>query len=67
MDMKLKQFGHIYRMDDNRLVKVVVFGLHDGREKQAGNGLMTSKNGARQTSTLSSKNGARQTSILSSA
>jgi len=48
MDWKLKLFGHICRMDDNRLVKVVVFGIMDGknkREDQAGNALMTQKNG----------------------
>ena len=33
MEMKLKLFGHICRMDDNRLVKVVVFGIMDGKNK----------------------------------
>jgi len=70
MDRKLKLFGHISRMDDNRLVKVVVFGMINGKtseEDQARNGSMTSKNGARQTFTLSSKNAARLTFTLSSA
>jgi len=33
MDMKLKLFGNISWMDDNRLVKVVVFGMLDGKNK----------------------------------
>ena len=31
MERKLKLFGHICRMDDNRLVKNVVFGIMDGQ------------------------------------
>jgi len=53
MDRKQKLFGH--RMDDNRLVKVAVCGMMDGKtseEGRAGNGSKKSKNGARQTSTL---------------
>jgi len=45
----------ICRMDDNRLLKNIVFGIMDGQNKrgnQAGNGLMTSWIGARKTSTL---------------
>jgi len=33
MDRKLKLFSHICRTDDNRLVKVVVFGMMDGKNK----------------------------------
>jgi len=31
MGRKLKLFGHICRMDDNRLVKNVVFGIVEGQ------------------------------------
>jgi len=34
MERKLKLFGHIYRMDDNRLVKNVVFGIIDGLNRR---------------------------------
>jgi len=33
-DRKLKLFGHICRMDDNRLVKIVVFGMMNGKNKR---------------------------------
>jgi len=47
MDRKLKLFSHIYRIDDNRLVKVVVFETGKTSEQdQAVSGLMISKNGA---------------------
>ena len=31
MERKIKLFGHICRMDDNRLVKNVLFGIMDGQ------------------------------------
>jgi len=34
MERKLKLFGHICRMDDNRLVKNVVFGIIDGTKQE---------------------------------
>jgi len=34
MERKLKLFGHICRMDDNRLVKNVVFGIIDGLNRR---------------------------------
>jgi len=34
MEWKLKLFGHICRMDDNRLVKNVVFGIIDGLNRR---------------------------------
>jgi len=34
IDRKLKLFGHISRMDDNRLVKVMVSGMMDGKNKR---------------------------------
>ena len=34
MERKIKLFGHIFRMDDSRLVKNVVFGIMDGRNRR---------------------------------
>ena len=34
MEWKLKLFGHIRRMDDNQLVKNVVFGIMDGPNRR---------------------------------
>jgi len=34
MERKLKLFWHIWRMDDNRLVKNVVFGIIDGLNRR---------------------------------
>ena len=34
MERKLKLFGLICRMDDNRLVKNVVFGIMDGQNRR---------------------------------
>ena len=34
MERKLKLFGHICRMVDNRMVKNVVFGIMDGRNRK---------------------------------
>jgi len=36
MERKLNLFGHICRMDDNRLVKIVVFGIMDWKLKLFG-------------------------------
>ena len=48
MKRELKLFRHIYRLDDNCLVKDVVFGIMDGQtgeENRAGNVWTISKNG----------------------
>ena len=34
VERRLKLIGHIYRMDDNRLVKDVLFGLIDGQNRR---------------------------------
>jgi len=34
LERKLKLFGHICRMDDNRLVKNVVFGIVEGQNRR---------------------------------
>jgi len=34
MDKKLNFFGHICRMQDDKLIKQVVFGIMDGKNKE---------------------------------
>jgi len=50
---KLKLFGHLCRMKDNRLVKEVMFGIKEerqGEEDRAENGWTTSRSGAEKKS-----------------
>ena len=53
MERKLSLFGHICRMEDNRLVKGVVFGIIDGQTRRGRPSRATPKNGVRWTSAIS--------------